>query len=191
MFAISTFAYSAFPDADSWSHLSDDFIDQYLAFSPTASTQVGIHIHDAELDDYSPASIAKQIAWLQQFEKRVLAFDRKTLSATDAADREILLNNIRANLLELQVIRTFAKNPDNYSSGAAASIYVIMRLRNSFRLRGACSAEGLGKTGCGAAGCAGSAQQDAATLHQGHAAAALTRGRRVYAGHDHASRASH
>jgi uncharacterized protein (DUF885 family) len=126
LFAASTFAYSAFPDADSWGHLSDDFIDQYLAFSPTASTQVGIHIHDAELDDYSPASIAKQIAWLQQFEKRVLAFDAKTLGATDAADREILLNNIRANLLELQVIRTFAKNPDNYSSGAAASIYVIM-----------------------------------------------------------------
>src|SRR5262245_38967691 len=126
LFAISTFAYSAAPTADSWNRLSDDFVDQYLAFSPTASTQVGIHIHDAKLDDYSPASIAKQIAWLQQFEKRVLAFDAKMLSATDAADREILLNNIRANLLELQVIRTFAKNPDNYSSGAAASIYVIM-----------------------------------------------------------------
>src|ERR1700751_4636903 len=103
LFAISPFAYSALPDADSWSHLSDDFIDQYVAFSPTASTQFGIHIHDAELDDYSPASIAKQIAWLQQFEKRVLVFNAKTLSATDAADREILLNNIRANLLELQV----------------------------------------------------------------------------------------
>ena len=126
LFAISTFASSAAPAADSWSRLSDDFIDQYLAFSPTVSTQVGIHIHDAGLDDYSPASIAKQVAWLQQFEKRVLAFDAKTLSATDAADREILLNNIRANLLELQVIRTFAKNPDNYSSGAASSIYVIM-----------------------------------------------------------------
>src|SRR5262245_5674549 len=126
LFAISTFAYSAAPTADSWNRLSDDFVDQYLAFSPTASTQVGIHIHDAKLDDYSPASIAKQIAWLQQFEKRVLAFDAKMLSATDAADREILLNNIRANLLELQVIRTFAKNPDTYSSGAASSVYVIM-----------------------------------------------------------------
>jgi len=126
LFAISTFASSAVPAADSWSRLSDDFIDQYLAFSPTVSTQVGIHIHDSELDDYSPASIAKQVGWLQQFEKRVLAFDAKTLSATDSADREILLNNIRANLLELQVIRTFAKNPDNYSSGAASSIYVIM-----------------------------------------------------------------
>jgi uncharacterized protein (DUF885 family) len=126
LLAISTCGYSAYPATDSWSRLSDDFIDQYLAFSPTAATQVGIHVHDAELDDYSPASIAKQVAWLQQFEKRVLAFDGETLSATDAADREILLNNIRANLLELRVVQTFAKNPDNYSSGAAASIYVIM-----------------------------------------------------------------
>jgi hypothetical protein len=112
--------------SDSWNQLADDFINQYLAFSPTVSTQVGIHIHDNELDDYSTASIAKQVAWLRQFEKRVLAFDQKSLNPTDSADREILLNNIRSNLLELQVVRTYIKNPDTYSSGAAASIYVIM-----------------------------------------------------------------
>src|SRR5215470_2687554 len=111
---------------DSWNQLADDFINQYLAFSPTTATQIGIHTYDSELDDYGSASIAKQVAWFQQFEKRVLAFDAKTLNPTDTADREILLNNIRANLLELQVIRTFTKNPDNYSSGAANSIYVIM-----------------------------------------------------------------
>jgi len=112
--------------SDSWNQLADDFINQYLAFSPTASTQAGMHIHDNELDDYSTASIAKQVAWLQQFEKRVLAFDQKSLNPTDSADREILLNNIRSNLLELQVVRTYIKNPDTYSSGAAASIYGIM-----------------------------------------------------------------
>ena len=62
--------------SDSWNQLADDFINQYLAFSPTASTQVGIHLHDHELDDYSRPSIAKQVAWLQQFEKRV---DRKSV----------------------------------------------------------------------------------------------------------------
>jgi hypothetical protein len=123
---VVSFAFAVPAPADSWNQLADDFINQYLAFSPTASTQVGIHIHDGELDDYSAASIAKQVAWLQQFEKRVLAFDAKTLNPTEAADREILLNNIRANLLELQVVRTFIKNPDTYSSGAAASVYVIM-----------------------------------------------------------------
>jgi hypothetical protein len=120
------FAFARPAPSDSWDQLAEDYINQYLAFSPTASTQIGIHIHDAELDDYGPASIAKQVAWLQQFEKRVRAFDAKSLNAADAADREILVNNIRANLLELQVVRTFAKNPDTYSSGAAASIYVVM-----------------------------------------------------------------
>src|SRR5215475_10236801 len=101
---------------DAWNKLADDFIGQYLAFSPTAATQIGIHTHDGELDDYGPASIAKQVAWLQQFERRVLAFDPKTLNPTDAADREMLLNYIRGNLLELQAISTFVKNPDSYPS---------------------------------------------------------------------------
>jgi len=120
------FVFARPAPSDSWNKLADDFINQYLAFSPTSSTQVGIHIHDNELDDYSAASIAKQVTWFQQFEKRVLAFDAKSLNPTDAADREILLNNIRANLLDLQVVRTLIKNPDTYSSGAAASVYVIM-----------------------------------------------------------------
>ena len=112
--------------SDSWDQLADDFINQYLAFSPAASTQLGVHQHDAELEDYSAASLAKQVAWFQECEKRVLAFDPGSLNAINASDREILLNQIRANLLELQVVRTFAKDPDIYSSGAAGSVYVIM-----------------------------------------------------------------
>jgi hypothetical protein len=112
--------------ADTWSAVADDYLAATFAFSPTSATAIGIHAHDAELEDYSPASIARQIALFQQFEKRVLTFDSKTLSATDAADREILLNTIHANLLELQTVRTWIKNPDTYSSGAATSVYVIM-----------------------------------------------------------------
>jgi len=121
-----SFAFARPAVSDSWDQLADDYISQYLAFSPAASTQLGVHQHDAELDDYSAASLAKQVAWFQEFEKRVLAFEPGSLSAINAADREILLNQIRANLLELQVVRTFAKDPDIYSSGAAGSVYVIM-----------------------------------------------------------------
>jgi len=121
-----SFAFARPALSDSWDQLADDFINQYLAFSPAASTQLGVHQHDAELEDYSAASLAKQVAWFQECEKRVLAFDPGSLNAINAADREILLNQIRANLLELQVVRTFAKDPDIYSSGAAGSVYVIM-----------------------------------------------------------------
>ena len=114
---------------ESWDSLADDFIDHYFAFSPSAATNAGIHSHDSELEDYSPQAIAKQVAWFQQFEKRVQAFDPSGLNLTDAADRDILLNSIRAELLAREVIRVWQRDPDNYSSGAAGSIYVIMNRR--------------------------------------------------------------
>ena len=114
---------------NSWNSVGDDFIDQYFAFNPSLATSAGIHTHDSELEDYSGPAVAEQIAWFRQFEKRVLACDAKNLNATDAADREILANTIRANLLALEVIRLWQKDPDRYSSGAADSIYVIMSRR--------------------------------------------------------------
>src|SRR5690349_8700210 len=77
-----------------WRRLSDDFIDHFFAFNPSAATLAGVHVYDDELEDYSVAAIAKQVSFYQQFEKRAAAFDRKGLSTTDAADREILLGAI-------------------------------------------------------------------------------------------------
>src|SRR5215467_807670 len=111
---------------EAWRRLSDDFIDHFFAFNPSAATLAGVHVYDGELEDYSAAAIAKQVSFYQQFERRAAAFNPQGLSTTDAADREILLGAIRGNLLALRVIRTFQKDPDSYSSGAANSVYVIM-----------------------------------------------------------------
>ncbi len=43
-----------------------------------------------------------------------------------AADRELVLAQIRAQLLSLQTIRPWEKNPDVYSSGVTDAIFVIM-----------------------------------------------------------------
>jgi uncharacterized protein (DUF885 family) len=56
----------------------------------------------------------------------VEAIDPSALDASVAGDREILLNNIRSQLLTLEVIRPWEKNPDNYSSGITYSIFVLM-----------------------------------------------------------------
>ncbi len=109
-----------------WDALADDYTDHFAAFNPSGATYIGIHTHDSDLESYTPAAINKQIAYYQEFEKRVLAVDPKSLSATDAADREIVLNALRGMLLDLRVVRTPNKNPDTYSSGAANSIYVLM-----------------------------------------------------------------
>ncbi len=48
------------------------------------------------------------------------------LDAEPAADRDILLNSIRGQLLQLEVLRGWEKNPDNYSTGVTNAIFTIM-----------------------------------------------------------------
>jgi uncharacterized protein (DUF885 family) len=102
------------------------FSDVYFHFAPTIGTQAGLHQYDTQLEDYSAANIQKQIVALHAFEKKVEAVDPSALDASVAADREILLNNIRSQLLSLEIIRPWEKNPDVYSSGITGSAFVIM-----------------------------------------------------------------
>jgi uncharacterized protein (DUF885 family) len=102
------------------------FSDFYFHFAPTTGTAAGLHQYDTQLEDYSAASIQKQIAALHTYEKKVEAIDPSALDAPIAADREILLNNIRSQLLTLEIIRPWEKNPDIYSSGITNSAFVIM-----------------------------------------------------------------
>ena len=102
------------------------FSDVYFHFAPTVGTSAGLHQYDTQLEDYSAANIQKQIADLHIYEKKVAAIDPSALDASVAADREILLNSIRSQLLTLEIIRPWEKNPDIYSSGITNSAFVIM-----------------------------------------------------------------
>ncbi len=107
--------------------LSEQFFsDIYFKSSPTAGTSAGLHQYDTQLEDYSAAGVEREVAALHQFEKKVDAIDPAALDAPVAADREILLNNIKSELLTLEEIRPWEKNPDLYTSGIANSAFVIM-----------------------------------------------------------------
>jgi uncharacterized protein (DUF885 family) len=110
-----------------FNYISDQFFSQvYFKFSPTSGTWAGLHQYDSQLEDYSAAAVEQEVAALRGFEKKVAAIDPGALDAPVAADREILLNNIRSELLSLEVIRGWEKNPDSYSSGITSSAFVIM-----------------------------------------------------------------
>ena len=102
------------------------FSDVYFHFSPTAGTQAGLHQYDTQLEDYSAAAVQKQVAALHSYQQKIEAIDPSALDASVAGDREILLNSIKSNLLTLEVIRPWEKNPDAYSSGITGSIFVVM-----------------------------------------------------------------
>jgi uncharacterized protein (DUF885 family) len=102
------------------------FSDVLFHFSPTYGTQSGLHQYDTQLEDYSAAGVQKQIAALHAYEKKIEEIPADGLDAPIAADRQILLNSIRSQLLSLEVIRNWEKNPDLYSSGVTNSIFVLM-----------------------------------------------------------------
>ena len=106
-----------------WDKLADEYFDQvYFKFAPSNGTSDGLHQYDAMLEDYSRAGIDANIAELRAFAKRVEELDAKGLDETRAADRELVLANIRGTLLTLEVVRPWEKNPDSYSSGISNSV---------------------------------------------------------------------
>ncbi len=124
-------ALSQHPTADgagqTFNTLSEQYFQQvYFKYAPTAGTSAGLHQYDTQLEDYSAAGIQRQIATLHEWEKKIAAIDPSALDAEPAADHDILLNAIRAQLLRLEIIRGWEKNPDTYSTGVTSSIFTIM-----------------------------------------------------------------
>jgi uncharacterized protein (DUF885 family) len=110
-----------------WNALVEDyFANVYFKFQPTAGTAAGFHQYDTQLEDYSRAGVDAQVAALHAMEKRVAGFDAAGLSATEVGDRELVLTQIQSQLLTLETIRPWEKNPDNYSGGISNSVFEIM-----------------------------------------------------------------
>ena len=110
-----------------FSRLADRYFEEAVfRFDPVQATSAGFHQYDSQLPSGSKAEIQSEIAALHQFEAEVQGFDARGLSPAVAADRELVLSQIRSQLLELESIRMWQKNPDVYSSGATNAIFVIM-----------------------------------------------------------------
>ena len=105
--------------------LADRFFDEYyFPYNPTAATSAGIHKYDDKLEDYSKKGVVARVAMLKKFEAEFAKVSSGTPAAD--ADRDLVLNNIRAALLDIETIRSWEKNPDLYSSGISGSAFTIM-----------------------------------------------------------------
>jgi uncharacterized protein (DUF885 family) len=102
------------------SQLIDRFFDDYYFKSyPSIATQTGVHKYDSQLEDYSRAGVDARV-------KSLHAFEQKFNALPGAPDREIMLFLIHAQLLELEQVKSWERNPDIYSSGVSNSIFTVM-----------------------------------------------------------------
>ncbi len=131
--AMSKEPSSKFPE------LAEEFVFTTLSFSPSAATQNGLHERtdpktgqkvsfDELLDDYSPAEIARQRAFYEDFRKRLRAIPKGSLDPQTQVDYELLDNGVSFALFAIDEERFYERKPQNYAEGLGGALFAPMSL---------------------------------------------------------------
>jgi uncharacterized protein (DUF885 family) len=104
-----------------------DYLEDTYRRQPTQATFLGVHKYNEQLDDYSRQAVVDAVAASRQFRDRLSAINVSTLSAANQLDHEQLVRAIDSRLLALDVVRSWAKDPDTYSSGLTNTAYLMIK----------------------------------------------------------------
>jgi uncharacterized protein (DUF885 family) len=121
----------------SFDHLSAQFMVDSLVLSPVNASQAGYHKHtdpktgkvielDAKLDDLGPQGIIAQRAFYRNWQQRFRGVNRSTLSKEQAADWQLVSDQINFALLELDQIQSYRHDPTTYVELIGNALFLPM-----------------------------------------------------------------
>ena len=106
--------------------LAARFLDEGLALSPVAATQIGDHRFDDRLDDLGAAGRKASADWMRAMLAELEAIDATALSREHQVDALILRNQLEGSLWDLETMQSWAWDPQVYSGLAGGAIYSLM-----------------------------------------------------------------
>lgn len=101
--------------ASDFARFVDDYFASRFAARPSEGTAAGLHQYDAKLEDFSRASIDRRVADLQRQLERLQELGRTHLAPDETIDARVLDGVIRAELLDLETLRSWEVNPMTYA----------------------------------------------------------------------------
>ncbi|HEY2713925.1 MAG TPA: DUF885 domain-containing protein [Chthoniobacterales bacterium] len=111
------------PDAQ-FDRMALDFIGGYLAARPLLGVTLGLHQYDGKIGDYTRLAIDAELERLHRFQNAFSQLDGSKLSQRADIDRRILLSAIASQLLRIEDLGAFDKNPMTYASALNLNIYI-------------------------------------------------------------------
>lgn len=119
--------------------LANEFVFTTLSFSPSGATQQGLHRYtdpltgrvmllDQRLDDFSPASLARQRAFYEDFKRRLQRIPARSLDRQTRADYSILQNAISFALFTLNDEQFLLWKPQSYSENLGSALFANISL---------------------------------------------------------------
>ena len=100
----------------------DDYFKAAFETSPSFGTAAGFHEYDSKLNDMSRAAVERRIVQLKELQGRLARLTQSRLSPEDEIDAEILDHQIRADLLDLEVVQSWRHNPMGYAGLSGSAI---------------------------------------------------------------------
>jgi hypothetical protein len=107
-------AATAKPAKSSWSGFRDAFLEGYFKLNPTFAVYQGRHDFDGKLPDLSDAGIKAHADFLNAQIKAAQAFNARTMSKSDAFERDYLISVAKGDLFWLTDADQPHKNPAYY-----------------------------------------------------------------------------
>jgi uncharacterized protein (DUF885 family) len=102
------------------------FVDDYLAYLyealPSQASLDGVHLHDDLLEDFSRPAIETHTRALAGFGRRLQQIDPALLPRVEKVEHAIVASNIDARMHELEIVRTWERNPQIYADSLGTSL---------------------------------------------------------------------
>jgi uncharacterized protein (DUF885 family) len=102
------------------------FVDDYLAYLhealPSYAGLDGVHAHDDLLEDLSRQGIDAHVRALSGFGRRLHQIDPSVLPRVEQVDHPIVAAGIEARMYELEVVRSWERNPQIYAEIIGSSL---------------------------------------------------------------------
>src|SRR3954469_22884102 len=103
-------------------HFVDDLLGYLYETHPTHATFDGVHTHDDLLENLSRQGIEADTHALAGYLRRLEDIRPDGLTDIERLEQRMLVDHLRSRMFELEVVRTWEKNPQYYSDILASSL---------------------------------------------------------------------
>ncbi|HVG36088.1 MAG TPA: DUF885 family protein [Pyrinomonadaceae bacterium] len=110
-----------------FNQIADAYLRGYYAFNPTEATALGLHEYDGELESRSREKVSQEVRRLRAQLQSLLRIWDGALSEDARLDYQVLVSHAQGQLLELEDVRMWQRDPNIYNRIAAASIDNILK----------------------------------------------------------------
>ncbi|MGH7725898.1 MAG: DUF885 domain-containing protein [Candidatus Eiseniibacteriota bacterium] len=111
----------------SFDRMIDEWFAAELAARPSWATNQGVHAYDTKVEETSASARQARLARAREFRDRARGLEPGHLSPNRRLDQEIFVSRMNALDLDLDVVRSWQRNPSTYSGVVSAGIFALVK----------------------------------------------------------------